>query len=422
MIGRAVLAAPPAVAIGLTFGVVGISVAQTPVLPGPSATHGTNLAICADPVAAAVGRLGQRTYVTDQSGYNAIHSRYRIAESKALGDAVARGDSVATTGILRRLLYRQIARIRVYRGALLLAEVGHSPALAPVYGRLRDARGHAVGRFVLSTQTDRDFAALTGDPSAAKVLIRTGRPGRVNHLHRDRAPIPDRGTVAYHGSTYHAFSFSGRSLTGDPVRISYLIGPAGVARECGPTRETTILNVVAGVSVGIYMRELISPETRVRRDVIAHAHDMLAGVRHRSPVAVRAAIVRLFRTSLHIVRVRVTAANGRLINDVGGPAVLAPVGGVFRSPGGRVVGHFLFSLQDDAGYLKLVRAFSGAKVLMRVGARQVAGTLNPGPRAPPDYGPVRYRGIIYYCYTFTATAFPRRPLRISILIRPRDYA
>jgi hypothetical protein len=73
------------------------------------------------------------------------------------------------------------------------------------------------------------------------------------------------------------------------------------------------------------------------------------------------------------------------------------------------------AIQDDAGYLRLAHLFTGAQVLMRTSAGQVAGTLNPGPSSVPDRGTVTYRGHTYEAFSFTGTAFPSGPLRISLL-------
>jgi hypothetical protein len=53
---------------------------------------------------------------------------------------------------------------------------------------------------------------------------------------------------------------------------------------------------------------------------------------------------------------------------------------------------------------------------MRHGGTQVAGTLRPGPASVPERGPVGYGGRSYEAYSFTASAFPAGPLRISLLI------
>ncbi len=107
--------------------------------------------------------------------------------------------------------------------------------------------------------------------------------------------------------------------------------------------------------------------------------------------------------------------DGHLLVDQGGPFVLAPVRGTVRS-GGKTVGQFEMAIQDDAGYLKLARLFTGAEVLMRRGASQVMGTLSPGPATVPDRGPVSYGGRTYEAYSFTGEAFPTGPLRISLLL------
>ena len=110
---------------------------------------------------------------------------------------------------------------------------------------------------------------------------------------------------------------------------------------------------------------------------------MLAG----NAKATRAAIIGFFRSHLHVVRVRVMRA-GQLLIDVGGPHVLAPIPGVIRDARGQVAAHFLFGIQDDLGFTILARAFTGAQTLMREGARQVMGTLTPGPdEAPGSRGP-----------------------------------
>jgi hypothetical protein len=302
----------------------------------------------------------------------------------------------------------------------VLAEIGHDPALAPVHGQLRDRSGRVVGRYIFAVQGDGGFAGLTGSLVNTQVIIREGARQVQGSLVAGPAEIPDRGPVSHGGITYNAYSFMGRSFTDHPIRISYLVPPEGVASVCGSSPAETVLNVIAGRATGIYKGELHSLQTHAAGRIIARSQKMLAAVQSASPDAVGAAIVKLFRTRLHIVRIRVTSG-GRLINDVGGPAVLAPAAGEFRDPSGLLIGEFLFSLQDDAGYLKLVRVFSGAEVLMRVGAQQVAGTISPGPANPPDYGPVSYRGVTYWAFSFPATAFPSSPLRITILVVPSRY-
>jgi hypothetical protein len=118
--------------------------------------------------------------------------------------------------------------------------------------------------------------------------------------------------------------------------------------------------------------------------------------------ALRAAIVRFFRTpSLHVVRVRATTADGRLVGDVGGPFVLAPASTVVREPDGRVVGRVTLSVQDDTGYMKLIRRFTGFGVIMRTATGDVPGS-SPAGGDPPTFG-------------FTATASPDGALNVGLV-------
>jgi hypothetical protein len=118
----------------------------------------------------------------------------------------------------------------------------------------------------------------------------------------------------------------------------------------------------------------------------------------------------------HVVRLRVSSATG-VLADVGGPFVLAPVGGSLRARG-RVLGHYLFSVQDDSGYAKIEQRFVGAPVLMRMQGHHlpVESTLPASAGSLPASGRASYRGASYQVFTFDARAFPAGALSISLLI------
>ena len=134
------------------------------------------------------------------------------------------------------------------------------------------------------------------------------------------------------------------------------------------------------------------------------------------PAALRAQIVRFFQQPrLHVVRIRATTRTGRLINDVGGPYVLAPTSATVRSHG-RAVGRVTLSVQDDAGYIKLLHRFTGAEVVLRTAAGPVPGSTIRLRRALPAHSTLTYRGRTYGVKTFNATAFPSGVLAISVLV------
>jgi hypothetical protein len=86
--------------------------------------------------------------------------------------------------------------------------------------------------------------------------------------------------------------------------------------------------------------------------------------------------------------------------------------------GGRTIAHYVLSVQDDLGYVKLVSRFLGLQIAMRVGSHQlpVEGLLSPGPTSIPARGALTYRGVHYAVVSFTARSFPGGPLRISLFV------
>jgi hypothetical protein len=166
----------------------------------------------------------------------------------------------------------------------------------------------------------------------------------------------------------------------------------------------------------IYDMELESTEVRADRSQIQGYQPLLSALASGNRAAVGEAVTSLVYSHTHVVRLRVSSSAG-VLADVGGPYILAPVGGALRS-GGRTVGHYVFSVQDDSGFVKLEQRFIGAPLLMRIGGRYlpVEGSLPPDAAALPAGGPVRYRGASYQALTLRVHAFPSGTLSIVILI------
>ena len=119
------------------------------------------------------------------------------------------------------------------------------------------------------------------------------------------------------------------------------------------------------------------------------------------------------------MRLRVYAGT-RLLSDVGGPYVLAPVRAALRSEG-RTIGRFVLSIQDDEGYLRLTRRLAGLYVLMYMGEALVKNSLGPVSSSVPEEGRFEYHGRKFRTVTLHAEAFPSGPLRIIVLI-PIPYS
>ncbi len=172
------------------------------------------------------------------------------------------------------------------------------------------------------------------------------------------------------------------------------------------------------VAERVYYAEHEGSKAELLLHYAEHSRPFREAVLADNATATRAAIIGFFRSHLHIVRVRVIRG-GKLLMDVGGPHVLAPIPGVIRNARGQVTAHFVMAIQDDLGFQILAHAFTGAQVAMREGTRQVMGSLSPGPATIPDRGRVVYRGVTYEAYSFMAEAFPSGPLRISLLFAER---
>jgi hypothetical protein len=366
-------------------------------------------ATCASTVAGELGVVAQRIYHAAASGDDIAQAVGRVRGSAALASAI-RSDSASATGAaLRALLAGQIVRIEVVRDGHVLASAGSGPAVAPVRGAIAGTGAS----YVLSVQSDQDYLQVAHQITGAQVLLLAGKR-RLAGTFAGPSParVPVSGTVSYGGQSYAVVSVSGATYPTGALRIA-LLTPAR-ALACPGSAGQTRVETLGRVGERIYKEETDSPAVQATLERMEHTPVFIDAVSSRSTAAIRAAIIGFFAAHIHVVRVRVTVG-GHLLYDLGGPYVLAPVHGTLRS-GGHVIGDFEMSIQDDAGYLKLAHLFTGAEVLMRVGAHQVQGTLSPGPASVPAGGRLNYGGRSYQAYSFTAQAFPSGPLRISLLI------
>ena len=155
----------------------------------------------------------------------------------------------------------------------------------------------------------------------------------------------------------------------------------------------------------IYEGELTGSETRSDQRQVESYAPLLNAVAAGDRAAIKAAVTSLVFAHTHIVRLRVTRGS-RVLADVGGPYIIAPVGGTLRLHG-RAIGRYVLSVQDDLGYIKLVTRFLGVPLAMRGWLARAAGRRpRSGTRKIPDHGPVSYRGRSYEAFSFNARSFP----------------
>jgi hypothetical protein len=186
--------------------------------------------------------------------------------------------------------------------------------------------------------------------------------------------------------------------------------------DCGAKAPEVLAQAAGRVATRIYAGEVASSETQSDQREVEDYEPLLQAVASGEKAAVETAVTSLVYSGTHIVRLRVTRG-ATLLADVGGPYIIAPISGTLRL-GGRTIGHYVLSVQDDLGYVKLETRFIGAPLVMRVGSTSVPveGLIAPGPDSIPAHGAVSYQRVSYQAFSFAARSFPGGPLRISLLM------
>jgi hypothetical protein len=193
-------------------------------------------------------------------------------------------------------------------------------------------------------------------------------------------------------------------------------GPA-----CGSATSRTLAAVDGMVAERIYTNELSGPATIADKRQVEGYGPLLSALSERNRAAVAAAVHSLVYSHTHIVRLRVRQGSS-VVADIGGPYIVAPVGGRLFDKG-RLVGTYLLSVQDDVGVVGLVTRLIGVPVTMHLGRVRVPlkGTIRTGSMPIPDRGTMVIHGQAFEAFSFDAKAFPTGTVRISLLL-PRARA
>ncbi|HWK30405.1 MAG TPA: hypothetical protein VNS09_27815 [Solirubrobacter sp.] len=334
---------------------------------------------CDVTVADTLRDIAQRTYTQAAAGRDATGAAARVERSPQLAAAVAAQDPAAVRAALAPLLRAAIKRIVITDGGHVLADVGDQTAIAPISGTL--ARG---GTFTLADSTATGFAKLLHALTNDGVVVRAG--DRV--LANDPSTRPTAVTTTLPGTAFPA----------GPLTIE-LRTPAANRALCGPDAAT---NTIAAVARRVYRGEQSGGATQAVLRTVAHNPTFARAVATDDPAALRAQIVRFFQDpALHVVRIRAVTRGGRLVNDVGGPYVLAPASAPVELHG-RTVGKVTLSIQDDTGYMKLVRRFTGAGIVLRSGNTVVPGSTTTHGAA--------------HVVRYTVGRFPTGRLHVTLLV------
>jgi len=375
--------------------------------------------VCSSAVLGALGDIAVRVYHEGVSSERTTSALSFITHSIPLREAVELGDPAAARAAAQALLATgHMTSLRVSsRSGQTLVDAGVPDALAPLRGSILGASGAPIASFVTSVWADNGFLAETNGIAEGATALRAGGHSIAGSFRLPPGELPAQGELTVHGDAYRYTSFEATAYpTGGRLRVYLLKSISSIAPLCGRADTDTVVNTVSRVARLIYTSEGGRHAlAQVRR--VQHNRSLLRAVAHRDPAAAKRAIASLLNH--HIVRLRVSS-DGRLLGDVGGPYVLAPVRAPLRL-GGRTIGSCVLSIQDDEGYKRLAGRLAGLRVLMYMGPRLVKNSLGPAPGAVPVSGSYRYRGRTFRVFTIHAEAFPSGPLRIAVLI-PIPYA
>jgi hypothetical protein len=193
------------------------------------------------------------------------------------------------------------------------------------------------------------------------------------------------------------------------------IAPAPASTSCGAASTATIADVDEIEARGIYEGELHGREVSADIAHVTGSQVLLSALASNNTAAVYEAVHTIVYTPhWHIVRLRVLQA-GRVVADVGGPDVIAPISGTLRSRG-RKVGTYVMSVQDDAGYVKLMSHFIGIPTDLYRSGSFLMGTVRPAPAKPSAGAWVDVRGSTYVVDVLHTQAFPSGNLDVALLV------
>lgn len=352
----------------------------------------------------ALGAVAMRAYRQLVRGRDILATARALERSAMLGDRIAGADAGAIATAAATVAGGHYTRLQITRGSRTLAAQGSAATLAPIRGVLHDRHGRRVARFAISALPAVSFAQLAAHLTGSGVAVLPAAGGK---------PL---AVVAAPGGEHprSAFAFAADAFPAGRLRVVVSVPAAG--RLCGRDRATTTLNAIGQVARGLYANEADSAVVRLSLRRVARNPALLAAVARDDAVATRAAVTALVYNHTHIVRLRVSHG-GHLLADVGGPLVLAPARGVLVGAAGAPIGDFVLSLQDDLGYRLLMRRFTAANVLLRVGGVAVMGSIRGAHGPIPDSGTIRAGGVRYRLLSFDGERFPAGALRITVVMR-----
>jgi hypothetical protein len=378
---------------------------------------------CPQTVMTTLGSVLHRVYEEGVSSERTLSAEHLIERSAPLREAIeADSASAARTAAHELLKTGHMTNLTITVSGKKLIDVGGA-ALTPLHGTITGASGKPVATYLTSVWADSGFSSEASGVAQGLVSLRAGGKTIGGTLDLPEGPLPKQGSLTRRGIVYQYTSFAATSFpAGAPVQV-YLLKPlTAVEALCGASDEDTQVNTLTRVAELIYEGESGS-RTLVQVRRVQTNQPLLQAVAAHDPAGIRAAVAALLHH--HLVRLRVLDISGHLLDDLGGPFVLAPVKAKLKLHG-KTIGGIVISIQDDEGYLRLTHRLAGLDVLMFMEGtsgkpRLVKNSLGPNPGAVPASGSYTYKGQRFRVFTVKADAFPSGPLTIRVLI-PEPYS
>jgi hypothetical protein len=194
---------------------------------------------------------------------------------------------------------------------------------------------------------------------------------------------------------------------------------------CGSATQRAVNTAYLAATLSIYDGELQSSEVTADARHVTRAANLASAVAADDVAATLAATTTIvYHPAWHIVRLRVLSSSGRVLADVGGPYILAPVTGKITFHG-KLVGSYVMSVQDDLGYEKLVTRFTHLPIeIYRDGQPLIGRDFAPAdvPAQVPAAGSsIIVGGVVSVAVTYSVKAFPTGQARVLIAV-PRASA
>jgi hypothetical protein len=194
---------------------------------------------------------------------------------------------------------------------------------------------------------------------------------------------------------------------------------AAASGACGAATRGVLATVDAEIVTRIDANELAGTEVSADLRHVSTSRRLIGALARHDVAAARVAVAKLvYHHGWHIVRLRVLDRAGRLVADVGGPYVIAPVSGLLLSASGGLLGSFVLSVQDDVGVTKLESHFVGDPIGVYYHGALVAALGARLPAAPPSGPSLTLGGVGYATVWRSYYAFPHGTLRVLLLVPP----